>query len=152
MKFLIIWRHTAHFKFWFSEVQDFGNFELSPMCWTCENFVLISWPIDASKFCMGESFQDYSWIQDLQNATYSGDFNGFFDLSSVCLNTIDHSMKFEIVNILIFMALLRVLRWEFPKFRILEFFDFHPWFCTTSQEWLWCHVLFTKLSGTYLSG
>ena len=27
-----IYRHTAIFKIWFSKVQDFGNFELSPMC------------------------------------------------------------------------------------------------------------------------
>ena len=31
LDFLLIWRHTASFKFWFSKVQDFGNFELSPM-------------------------------------------------------------------------------------------------------------------------
>ena len=30
-EFSIFWRHTASFKFWFSKVQDFGNFELSPM-------------------------------------------------------------------------------------------------------------------------
>ena len=35
-----IYRHTANFKIWFSKVQDFGNFELSPvfslnshLCW-----------------------------------------------------------------------------------------------------------------------
>ena len=31
LEFLIILRHDAIFKFRFSKVQDFGNFELSPM-------------------------------------------------------------------------------------------------------------------------
>ena len=31
MEFLIFWRHTASFKFSFSKVQDFGNYELSHM-------------------------------------------------------------------------------------------------------------------------
>ena len=30
LEFLKYWRHTASFKFGFSEVQDFGNFELHP--------------------------------------------------------------------------------------------------------------------------
>ena len=29
--FFIFWRHTESFKFRFSKVQDFGNFELSPL-------------------------------------------------------------------------------------------------------------------------
>ena len=49
--------------------------------------------------CMGESFQDYSWIQDfeadfLQKASLKmlnwGDDNSFSDLFSVFLRTIDH--------------------------------------------------------------
>ena len=48
---------------------------------------------------MGESFQDYFWIQDfeadfpqkvsLKMLNY-GDYNSFSDLFSACLKTIDH--------------------------------------------------------------
>ena len=48
---------------------------------------------------MGESFQDYSWIQDFEadfpqkvslEILNLGDNNSFFDLFSVCLKTIDY--------------------------------------------------------------
>ena len=47
---------------------------------------------------MGESFQDYSWIQDFEDdfpqkailkILNSGDYISFFDLFSVCLRSID---------------------------------------------------------------
>ena len=56
---------------------------------------------------MGESFQDYSWIQNFEadfpqkvslKMLNKGDHNSFSGLFSVCLRTFDHS-KLEIVNI-----------------------------------------------------
>ena len=61
---------------------------------------------------MGESFQDYSWIQD----------NSFSDIFSVCLRTFDHLN----LNCEYLLGILQILRFEFWKFRILEILNFHP--------------------------
>ena len=63
------------------------------------------------------------------------DSNGFFDLFSVYLNTIDHSN----LKMWIFMGILQVLRYDFQKFRILEILNFHPrfnidYFCSDSGD------------------
>ena len=56
---------------------------------------------------MGESFQDYSWIQNFEADFPQKVIHGFFDLISVYIKTIDHlSLK-----LLIFIGILQVLRW-----------------------------------------
>ena len=80
----------------------------------------------------GESFQDYSWIQDfeadilrkvsLKMLNY-GDHNSFSDLFSVFLRIFDHLTW----NCEYLMGMLQVLRLEFGKFRILEILNFHLW-------------------------
>ena len=78
---------------------------------------------------MGESFQDYSWIQDFEadfplkvslKILNQADFYGFFDLISVYLKTIDHLN----LKLLIFVGILKVLRFDFQKFRIWKFWIF----------------------------
>ena len=73
---------------------------------------------------MGESFQEYSWIQD-----FEADFPKNAELGRllkvlwfilVCLKRIGH------INIKIWMGILQVLRSEFRKFGILEISNFHP--------------------------
>ena len=48
-----IYRHTASFKFWFSKVQDFGNFELSPM-------IIGKWPFLTRAWASICSYMDIS--------------------------------------------------------------------------------------------
>ena len=45
--------------------------------------------------CMGESFQDYSWVEDFEadfhlESQHQNPESGFFGLFSVYLKTIDH--------------------------------------------------------------
>ena len=63
--------------------------------------------------CMGESFQ----ILSLKILNFT-DFDSFSDLFSVCLKTIHHLIM-KLIRY--FLCLLRVLRFEFLKFRIFEF-------------------------------
>ena len=65
---------------------------------------------------MGESFQDYSWIQDFEygkSAPKSW-------ISQFIQKTIDH------LNLIlfIFIGILQVLRFDFQKFRIFEILNF----------------------------
>ena len=52
------------------------------------------------------------------------DSYGFFGLISVYLKTTDHLN----LEVLIFVGILQVLRFDFQKFRILEILNFHSWY------------------------
>ena len=99
------------------------------MCEFTKTFYIIF-----KQYFMGESFQEYSWIQDFEadfplkvslKILNKADSCGFFDLISVYLKTIDH-LNFKL---LIFIGILQVLRFDFQKFRILEILNFHPCIC-----------------------
>ena len=96
---------------------------------------------------VGESFQDYSWIQDfdadfpqkvsLKMLNQEDYINSFSDLFSVCQKTIQH---------------LNWKLWIFSgrKFRILEILNFHPCTCIfgITVIWLQVHCLFIILRVT----
>ena len=95
---------------------------------------------------MGESFQDYSWIQNfeadflwkvsLKMLNY-GDYNRFSYLHWVCLKTIDH-INFKLW---IFSGYTASLRSEFWKFRIFENLNFHPCECSKCPDkHFWGHI------------
>ena len=77
---------------------------------------------------MGESFQDYSGIQDFEvdilwkvslKILNLADSNSFFSLFSINLKAID-CLNLEL---LLFIGILQVLNYDFQKFRIS---NFHP--------------------------
>ena len=81
---------------------------------------------------MGESFQDYSWIQDFEadfqqkvslKILNYGDNNTFSHLFSVCLKAIEH-LTWN-CEYLVGIYVLQVLKLEFQKFRILKILTFH---------------------------
>ena len=61
----MICRHTTSFKIWISKVQDFGNFELSPMQSGLEK----STRLLASKARMSRNF-DWFYLKILNMNTY----------------------------------------------------------------------------------
>ena len=67
--------------------------------------------VDPDSDHMGESFQDYSWIQDLRLT-----FNRIREVITWPFN----------LNCEYLVCILQVLRLEFRKFRILEILNFHP--------------------------
>ena len=77
-----------------------SNTALSKFCWNKAIFLEIyNLFVSIFQVHMGESFQDYSWIQDFEadfpqkvhlKMLNLGDHNSFSDLFSVCLRTFDH--------------------------------------------------------------
>ena len=65
---------------------------------------------------MGESFQDYSWIQD-----FEADFPTF------CWKSVSKKCEYLV-------GILQVLRLEFWKFRILEILNFFPCMLKVTQN------------------
>ena len=52
LKFVDIYSHTASFRIWFSKVQDFGIFELSPISAMCQGIkTRISYAVSIQRYC-----------------------------------------------------------------------------------------------------
>ena len=84
--------------------------------------------------CLGESFQDYSLIQDFEDdflqkvilkMLNEGDYISFSGLFSVCLRTIDHL----ILKLWIFSGHTASFKIEISKVQDFGNLNFHPCIC-----------------------
>ena len=57
LKLLFVYRHTGSFKLWIAKVQDFGNFELSPMVKQC--YVMFQIPTSSACRPCAEALFNY---------------------------------------------------------------------------------------------